>query len=241
MNGFLLKYSVKASLLFFTVREAFAADSADYIGSGSSAPEYEMREVLQLTKEETGKDPGGHGAEQAGDYAAGAGKASAGLPQMDAAWFPSQIFWLGVTFLCMYVVFARKILPEISSTLESRRRHIEEDLDTAQDMKEQAEKVHQAYDEILDTARRKSTDIFARADQAVKRKADQRLDEFRDRAAQENAALEKLIAQAKAAARPEMHEVAAEITVAITEKIAGIAADPDQAKNLIGNIDRQAA
>lgn len=50
--------------------------------------------------------------------------ASAGLPQMDTAWFPSQIFWLAITFGFLYVVFSKKVLPGISSTLESRRNQI---------------------------------------------------------------------------------------------------------------------
>ncbi len=238
MNTTFLKYSVKASLLFFVAAEAFAADSEDYVGSGSAAPEYEVHESGKLVEKGAA---GEHGAERAVDQADAAHQATSGLPQMDPTWFPSQIFWLAVTFLCLYIMFARKILPEISSTLETRREQIEGDLETAQEMKDQAEKVHEAYDEILDTARKKASDLFVKADENIKKKTNQKLDEFRERSAEENADTEKLIEDAKKAVMGDMHSIAAEIASVAAEKIVGISTDLDQAKNLVKSIDRKAA
>lgn len=238
MNTMFLKYSVKASLLLMVAGEAFASDSSDYVGSGSSAPEYEVHEGGKLI-EKGAVD--GHGAEHAVDHTDAAHGAAPGLPQMDPTWFPSQIFWLAVTFLCLYIIFARKILPEISSTLETRRVQIDGDLETAQEMKNEAEKVHQAYDEILDGARKKSSELFVKADESIKKKANKKLDAFRERSASENADTEKLIEDAKKEAMSDMHSIAAEIASVAAEKIVGISTDLDKAKDLVKNIDRKAA
>jgi F-type H+-transporting ATPase subunit b len=240
MNAFFLRYSVKASLLLFAAGQAFAADSEEYIGGGSSAPEYDVHEGGKLV--EKGAADAHHGGEAAGVHAdAAAQHVSAGLPQMDPTWFPSQIFWLAVTFMCLYIIFARKILPEISSTLENRREQIEGDLDTAQAMKEEAEKVHQAYETILDGARKKASGLFIDADEDIKNKANQKLEAFRKRSAKKSADTEQVIAEAKDKAMSDMHSIAAEIASVAAEKIVGISTDLDRAKILVKNIDRKAA
>ena len=235
MKNAFLKFGVKASLLVYGIvswtEEAFAVDSEDYIGAGSSAPEY-------------GGDSdhdAAYAAEHAGEYADGAHKATSGLPQMDTTWFPSQVFWLAVTFFCLYVIFSRKVLPEISVTLENRRTQIEGDLENAQELKEEAEKVHQAYEEILDEARKKSSDAFKKVDESIKKKSNEKLEKFRERAADENAKTEKLINDAKNAAMEDMESTAAEVASVAAEKIVGISTDINKAKDLVKNIGKKAA
>lgn len=180
-------------------------------------------------------------AAESEEYVEGAKKAKAGLPQMDPTWFPSQVFWLAVTFFCLYVIFSRKILPEISATLETRREQIEGDLENAQELKEEAEKVQQAYEEILDEARKKSSDAFKKADESIKKKTNEKLEKFRERAADENAKTEKLIEDAKKAAMDDMESTAAEVASVAAEKIVGISTDINKAKDLVKNIGKKAA
>lgn len=63
------------------------------------------------------------------------------MPQLDFATFPGQIFWLLVLFITLYVLVARNILPKISSVIEDRNKHIADDLDKAEDMKNKSEEV----------------------------------------------------------------------------------------------------
>ena len=175
------------------------------------------------------------------DLAHSAEHASAGLPQMDPTWFPSQIFWLAVTFSCLYVIFARKVLPEISSTLESRREQIEGDLKSAQDLKEEAEAVHQSYESALSDARKKSSESFLKAETETKAKFEDAQNAFRDRVSKESAKTDKAIAKAKDAAMTDMHAIAAEIASAAAEKIVGVSTDLDKAKSVVKGIDRKAA
>ncbi len=240
MNTFFLKFGAQASLALLWAGEAFAADSSDYVGKNSAAPDYIVKDGAVHAVDKHGET-----AAQAGEHAAehveAAHHATPGLPQMDPTWFPSQIFWLAVTFLCLYVIFSRKILPEISSTLETRRVQIQEDLDNAQSLKEEAEEVHQAYDEILDGARKKASDLFAKADDDIKTATNKKLDAFRERAATENTETENLIEKSKDEAMTDMHAVAAEIASLAAKKIVGISTNIDQAKSLVKNIDKKAA
>ena len=57
------------------------------------------------------------------------------FPPFESQYFPSQIFWLALSFIILYVVMARVALPRIGSILEDRRRRIDGDLQEAERLK----------------------------------------------------------------------------------------------------------
>jgi F-type H+-transporting ATPase subunit b len=61
----------------------------------------------------------------------GAAHESAGLPQLDTSSYPSQIFWLAVSFLLLFWLFRTKALPRVGEVLEARQDRIAADLDRA--------------------------------------------------------------------------------------------------------------
>jgi len=129
-----------------------------------------------------------HGTDEAGDHgaaAAGHAESSAGLPQLDATTFPSQLFWLLVTFVVLYMVFKSKTLPEISGVLENRRDHINSDLETAEKLRREAEEVRQTHESGLEKARAESTKILADMQAKLKAKADKSSSEFQETATKE--------------------------------------------------------
>ncbi|MCB1531289.1 MAG: hypothetical protein KDJ35_00310 [Alphaproteobacteria bacterium] len=166
---------------------------------------------------------------------------SAGLPQLDPTWYPSQIFWLAITFLVLYTLFSRSILPALSSTIESRREHIQNDLDTARKMKEEAEQVHAAYEEALNEARDKATEFMTTAEAKIKAKATKKLDDLREKSAQQTQEAEAALEKAKTKALKEMDAIAAEVASQAAKKIVGIDTDIKQAKSVIDNINKKAA
>ena len=56
------------------------------------------------------------------------GQQSAGLPQMDISTFPSQIFWLVVTFSILYIFMWKFVIPKLRTTIEERRDKISNDI-----------------------------------------------------------------------------------------------------------------
>ena len=43
------------------------------------------------------------------------GAEAAGMPQLDFATFPNQIFWLLVTLVVIYLILSRVVLPRVGS------------------------------------------------------------------------------------------------------------------------------
>lgn len=159
-----------------------------------------------------------------------------GLPQLDPSNFSSQIFWLLVAFGIMYFVFSRRILPEMSSVIESRHEHIQSDLDTAEELKREAEEVQAAYEKILDDARTKSSKSFAQAEEKIKTHTAEAYQEFQVRSGKTIVQKESAIENAKNEAMAEMNGLAAEIAREAAEKIIGVETDLKQAKTVVESL-----
>jgi F-type H+-transporting ATPase subunit b len=164
-----------------------------------------------------------------------------GLPQLDFSTYPSQIFWLFIAFIILYFIYSKKTLPEISSTIENRHNQVDGDLETAEKLKEEADGVQAAYEEILSKARGGASDVFKKTEEKIKAKTEKKLGEFRERSATLTQETEKEVAKAKDDAMTDMQSVAAEVASIAAEKIVGISPDIDQAKTLVKNMNKKAA
>lgn len=169
------------------------------------------------------------------------GGGSEGLPQFDPTSFPSQIFWLLIAFAFLYIFFSRKTLPEISSVIEGRQEHIQSDLNTAENLKLEADKAHADYDAMMDKARAESSAEFAKADQDSKDKTTARYAAFYERSVKELKEAEKAIEQAKTEAMDDMNALAAEVAAQAAEKIIGVQTDIKQAQTVVDSLQSKRA
>src|SRR5690242_13778471 len=80
-------------------------------------------------------------------------KEGAGFPPFDTTTFPSQLFWLAITFGFLFVVLWRVAGPRIQGVIASRRGAIHGDIDAAQKARDDAEKAGAAYQTALAAAR----------------------------------------------------------------------------------------
>lgn len=203
-----------------------------------------LHEQENMTAEVEGAHAAPHGdghADAAHGDAHGEAHGKGGLPQFDPSTFPSQLFWLAVMFITMYVVFSRRSLPAISSVIENRREHVQNDLETAERLRTEAESVQQAYETGLDTARNESTRLVTAAIEDMKRDAETANNRLREKSESETAALEQRLVAATQAARADMETIAAEIAHEAAEKVFGISTDLKKAKTVVQSINAREA
>jgi len=186
---------------------------------------------------------GGHAdaAGEPGGAHAAAEHSSSGLPQLDASTFPSQLFWLAVTFAVLYFYFSRKALPEISGVIENRRERIQSDLDTAEKLRQDAERAQAEYEALLTGARTEATALLAKAVSTVKEKAESNMAALRERSTEQIAVLETRLAADKKKAMAEMDTIVAEVASQAAEKIVGIKADLSAARSVVQSLNRREA
>jgi F-type H+-transporting ATPase subunit b len=82
-----------------------------------------------------------------------------GLPQMSTGSYPSQIFWLVVTFGLLFLVLWRVTLPMIEGAIGARRGKIEGDLSTAEDLRKDAAGALASYEAALTAARGRAVEL----------------------------------------------------------------------------------
>jgi F-type H+-transporting ATPase subunit b len=149
-----------------------------------------------------------------------------GLPQLDASSYPSQLFWLTVTFLSLYLAMNFIFLPRLGGIIEQRRNRIADDLDQAAELKSQAEDAEKTYNQALADARAKANAIAAETKAEIdseiaveQKKIDQTLNE-------RLAEAETRIATMKKSATAKVSEAAEDTTAALVEVL--IDEKPDQ-------------
>ncbi len=164
-----------------------------------------------------------------------------GLPQFNTHTWPSQIFWLVVTFGFAYFFFSKLILPSMTSTLTARADKISGDIKAAEHMSHQAQLVKDNYESELKKASGKASADMKEIDEAAKAKLAASLQAFRDKSQAEISKVEQSIEKSKAVAMEDMQKIAAEIAAQAAQKIAGIPADSAQAENVVRSLKNKAA
>ena len=145
------------------------------------------------------------------------------MPQLDPAVFPPQLVWLTITFVILYLVMARVVLPRIGDVIEARQDRIAHDLDAAASLKTEAETALAEYEKSLAAARSEARDKLAKAAEQRASDAAARSTKLDARIAKQVRTAEARIAAAKQDALDNLAGVAGEIARAATEKLVGAA------------------
>jgi F-type H+-transporting ATPase subunit b len=159
-----------------------------------------------------------------------------GLPQMDTSTFPSQIFWLAVTFGLLFIVLSRVTLPRIAGAISDRRNRIDGDLATADKAQKTASEALKSYEAHLAQAR---TRALALADENRKRINGEieGIKQAADKEAQTamNAA-EARIAAERTKAGASVVQSAAEAATAIVSRLLGIEVSVQEASDAVAAV-----
>lgn len=200
----------------------------------SAAPAGEQADESHADHAEEGH--AGAEAEHAGGHDSG------GLPQLDPSTYPSQLFWLAVTFILTYVFLSKKILPDVSSVMEARSGHIRNDMETAETLRKNAEAAQRTYEETLGRARIEAAKAVAAVHARIQDGETRAGKDFAEKADHAIAATEARLEKARQGLMDEMSAIAAEAAREAAEKIVGISMDIGQARTVVKALhDREAA
>lgn len=156
-----------------------------------------------------------------------------GMPQLCTDWFGNQIFWLVVTLVIIYLVLAKIALPRIAAVLAERQGTITNDLAAAEDLKAKAVEAEGAYHKALADARAEAQMIIAKTKAEIKAELDKATEkadaEIAARAAEGEAAIAEIRANALESVKDVAHAVASDLVGAMGSKV--------DAKSIAGAVD----
>ena len=67
------------------------------------------------------------------------------MPQFDTTFFSSQIFWTIVSFLILFVVLSRWVLPRVAEILNRRTELINDEIESARKKREEMDELKTEY------------------------------------------------------------------------------------------------
>jgi F-type H+-transporting ATPase subunit b len=164
------------------------------------------------------------------------GEHSGGLPQLNPATFPTQIFWLALSFGALYYLLSKKALPVVAQVLEERQGRISADLSKAASLKEEAESVMATVDKAMADARTQAQAVIAEAVAAIEAENQAKQSALNAQIADRLREAETRIAAAKEQALANVRGEAAGIVREIASRLAGIDADPAQAEAAVAAV-----
>jgi len=144
------------------------------------------------------------------------------MPQFDPTFFSTQLFWLAVTFVVLYIVVSSSAVPKIGSVLEDRQRKIDDNLGKAARLKAEAEAAIAAYEQALTDSRAKAQTILRDTADTLARQAEARQKDLGERLAAQIKAGEARIATAKEQALASVLEIATDVAKSATSRLTGI-------------------
>jgi F-type H+-transporting ATPase subunit b len=142
---------------------------------------------------------------------------SSGFPPFNTATYPSQIFWLTVTFVALLIVMWKVATPRIAGVIGERKGRIQTELARAEESRKQAEHAAAAYQAPILEARER-----ARAASEAARSQMARETERANTMANEDVQRKTTEAQARIAAMQK--EARAHITAAAEDAVVEIVA-----------------
>lgn len=156
-----------------------------------------------------------------------------GFPPFKTETYPSQLFWLTITFAVLFVVMWRVALPRLHSVVNDRKGRIDGDIAAAQKSRSDAETASQAYDAALSSARKRAQALANESRQAINAE----VDKARAKADAESHALmaeaEKRIGASRDAARQHVEGAAQDAAIAIVARLTGDQVAADEAVSAV--------
>ena len=137
--------------------------------------------------------------------------------------FASQLIWLALAFVLLYLLMAKVGLPRVGEILAARRARIEGDLAEAERFRQESEAALAAYDKALADARNRAQAIASETRDKLMGEAEQRRKALEAELNTQLATAEQTITTTKTNAMANVRGVAVEAATAIVERLIGTA------------------
>ena len=176
--------------------------------------------MAEVTTTETTEHPAGHEA--------------AGFPPFDTTTFPSQLFWLAITFAFLFTVLWKVAGPRINGAITSRRGAINGAIAEAGKAREQAEAAQAGYEAALGTARSRANALAEETRQTLNAEIAKAKAEAAATAAKAMHEADSRIAATRETAKAHVVTAARDAAIAIVERLTGDKVSADEAAKAVG-------
>jgi F-type H+-transporting ATPase subunit b len=156
----------------------------------------------------------------------GAHGGTGAFPPFESHNFPSQVLWLVIAFVALYVLMSKVALPRVSSILDEREQRVSGDLEAANKLKGQTDAAIAAYEKALADAKNKAQAIAGETRDKLAAETDARRKALEADLHTKLEAAEAQITASKSKAMENVRGIAVDAAQAIVARLSGQAPAP---------------
>jgi F-type H+-transporting ATPase subunit b len=145
------------------------------------------------------------------------------FPPFNKETFVSQLVWLVVFFVALYVIISKLAIPQLGGIIEARSRKIDGDLAEAKRLKDQSDAAIAAYEKSLADARARAQTLAGETRDKLAAEAEVSRKKLEAELNARLAKAEQTIAATKTSAMANVQGIAADTAGAIVERLTGTA------------------
>ena len=165
--------------------------------------------------------------------------ADEGMPQLNPDYWVSQIFWVMLIFGALYVILWKTILPKINENLENRKSQILNDLDDAQELKNQSEKKISEYNIILSKAKEDAKKILDETRKKINLDIENKNNQFNLEIEKEVENAEKEIKALKLSSIKDINKISIETSSEIVRKMVSTDVNASSVSAIVEDISKK--
>lgn len=158
------------------------------------------------------------------------------MPQLDVSTFVPQLVWLAITFIALYFIMAKVVIPKIADVLQDRQERVDDDLEKAEKLRNEAADVLEAYEKTIADGRAQAQTILRDAGNRMDAEAAERQAELAKRLSEQTNTAEARIEAAKNEALDNILSVSAEAAQAAALRIGGSEVSQSEAEAAVQSV-----
>ncbi len=146
------------------------------------------------------------------------------LPQFDLAFFPSQVFWTVISFGLLYLVVRYLLAPKMNLVLDGRMNRIQQDLELAKEMRQQADTLRREMQNEVAQAHRDGVALLTKKNREISQMLLENEQRLMKGINEQLLAAEARIAAAKKAAISDVEAAAGQIASKMLQQAVAVSA-----------------
>ena len=161
------------------------------------------------------------------------------MPQLDFSVFPSQLFWLIVSFFLMLFIMSKFIIPKTSEMINLRKDKINGDLEKASEIKIKVEETLDKYNKSLQDANNRASLSLQKTKDELEDMINCKHSDLMFRLQSEIETGEEKIALSKDKALENIEDLSVELSIQILNKLGFSGVKSKDARAVIKNLKKE--
>jgi len=157
------------------------------------------------------------------------------FPPFNKETFASQLIWLVVFFVALYVIISKLAIPRLGGIIEARTQRIDGDLAKAKKLKDQSDAALASYEKSLADARTRAQTLAGETRDKLNAEADQVRRKLETELNAKLAKAEETIAATKSSAMANVQGIAVDTATAIVQRLIGTSPDGSAVQAAVSN------